>query len=441
VHLSSFFEGKSEQELSLAPLSWYAQNNIKLYLLDPVVDIDRVAKTVRSHHGIVAPYDYLILATGSGAFVPNIPGVEKQGVFVYRNIEDLELMQAYSKHASKAAVIGGGLLGLEAAKAMLDLGMAQTHVIEFAPRLMPRQIDQAGSAILKAKLENLGLQIHLSKNTLSIDGDSAINGMTFGDGTHLEVDMLVISAGIKPRDEVAKLAGLDVGTRGGIIVNDQLQTSDPNIFAIGECALAHQMIYGLVAPGYEMAEVLVKNITATITAKNGVESKQIFAPFDMSTKLKLIGVDVASFGDAFATDCRTIVYEDTAKGIYKRINISNDGQSLLGGILVGDADQYNMLLQAVKNKTVLPPNRRPDVGPKKWPRYWHGRDVVARRKPDLLLRSREQRCNLPRSNRQWHYYFRWHQKMHQGRHRLWRLCANDKRPHLECTTGTRLVCA
>ena len=360
VHLSSFFEGKSAEDLSMASLDWYAQNNIQLYLSDPVVNIDRTAKTVVSHHGIVEQYDYLILATGSSAFVPSIPGVEKDGVFVYRTIEDLELMQAHAKRASKAAVIGGGLLGLEAAKALLDLGMSQAHVIEFAPRLMPRQIDDAGSEILKAKLETLGLQIHLSKNTQSIDGDEIIKGMTFSDGTHIDVDMLVISAGIKPRDEVAKLSGLAVGTRGGIIVNDHLQTSDPAIFAIGECALAHQMIYGLVAPGYEMAEVVVRNI-CPLAPRGGMKDSSlapqaIFLPFDMSTKLKLIGVDVASFGDAFATDCRTIVYEDTAKGVYKRINISNDGQTLLGGILVGDAEQYNMLLQAVKNKTILPPN-------------------------------------------------------------------------------------
>ncbi len=347
VHLSEYFAGKTAEDLTMAPSSWYKENGITLYLSDPVVDINREEKTVRSHHGIVENYDYLVLATGSAAFVPPIPGVEKDGVFVYRTIEDLDLMQSHAKKAKKGAVIGGGLLGLEAAKALLDLGLEETHVIEFAPRLMPRQIDEAGSKTLQSKLEALGLQIHLSKNTQEITGNGVIESMKFADGSVLEVDMLVISAGIKPRDEVAKIAGLEVGTRGGIIVNDKLQTSDPNIFAIGECALAHQMIYGLVAPGYEMAEVVATSI---------VGGEKEFKPFDMSTKLKLIGIDVASFGDAFIQEpnAQTIVFENTAKGIYKRINISNDGKYLLGGVLVGDAEQYNMLLQNTKNKTLLP---------------------------------------------------------------------------------------
>jgi nitrite reductase (NADH) large subunit len=161
--------------------------------------------------------------------------------------------------------------------------------------------------------------------------------------------MLVISAGIRPRDELAKLAGLQVGTRGGILVNEKMQTSDKCIFAIGECALYDGMIYGLVAPGYEMADVVASYLT---------EADRSFKGFDMSTKLKLIGVDVASFGDAFITepDCRTIIFEDTHKGVYKRINITTDGKYLLGGILIGDADAYNMLLQTVNNKLVLPPN-------------------------------------------------------------------------------------
>ena len=141
VHLSEYFAGKTAEDLTLALPEWYVENGIHLYLSDPVVDIDRERKTVRSHHGVVVDYDYLVLATGSGAFVPSIPGVEKDGVFVYRTIEDLELIQAYSKKAKNGAVLGGGLLGLEAAKALLDLGLKKTHVVEFATRLMPRQID------------------------------------------------------------------------------------------------------------------------------------------------------------------------------------------------------------------------------------------------------------------------------------------------------------
>lgn len=349
VHLSEYFSGKSAEDLTLASSQWYSDNGIKLYLSDPVQSIDRSAKTVRSHNNVIAPYDYLILATGSSAFVPPIPGVEKEGVFIYRTIEDLEMMTSYAKKAKKGAVIGGGLLGLEAAKAMIDLGITDTHVIEFAPRLMPRQIDDAGSIILRNKLESLGLKIHTNTNAREIIGDNSIRAMQFADDTILEVDMLVISAGIKPRDELAKKCGLDVGSRGGIVVNDQMQTNDENIFAIGECALHNNMIYGLVAPGYEMADVVVSHLTG---------GEKAFTGFDMSTKLKLIGVDVASFGDPFiqTKETRTVVFEDTMKGIYKRINISEDGKQLLGGILVGEAESYNMLLQTCKNKIMLPPN-------------------------------------------------------------------------------------
>ena len=349
VHLSEYFAGKSAEDLSLSSGSWYADNDITLYLDDPIQEINRNTQTVHSLKGLNLKYDYLVLATGSSAFVPDIPGIEKEGVFVYRTIEDLDLIRAYAANAKKGAVMGGGLLGLEAAKALIDLGISETHVIEFAPRLMPRQIDSAGSAMLQSKLGQLGLNIHLNKSTAYIAGDHRAEALKFNDDTSLPIDMLVISAGIRPRDELARLAGLQTGTRGGIIVNEKMQTSDESIFAIGECALFENMIYGLVAPGYEMADVVVSQLVGT---------EKTFHGFDMSTKLKLIGVDVASFGDVFVTEpeCRTIIFEDTHKGIYKRINISNDGKHLLGGILIGEAEAYNMLLQTVNNNLVLPPN-------------------------------------------------------------------------------------
>jgi nitrite reductase (NADH) large subunit len=349
VHLSEYFNGKTAEDLSLSTKEWYQENGISLHLGDPVQEINRIEKTIHSLKGITLKYDYLVLATGSSAFVPDIPGIEKEGVFVYRTIEDLELIKTYAANAQTGAVMGGGLLGLEAAKALMDLGIKETHVIEFAPRLMPRQIDSAGSAMLQAKLKELGLSVHLNKSTSYIGGNHKADALHFNDESVLPIDMLVISAGIRPRDELAKLAGLQVGTRGGIMVNDKMQTNDEAIFAIGECALYEGMIYGLVAPGYEMADIVVSQLTG---------GSKLFYSYDMSTKLKLIGVDVASFGDAFVTepDCRTIVFEDTHKGIYKRINITTDGKYLLGGILIGDADAYNMLLQTVNNKLVLPPN-------------------------------------------------------------------------------------
>lgn len=349
VHLSEYFNGKSAADLSLPMTGWFEDEEIVLHLGDPIREIDRQQRIVHSTKGIIQPYDVLILATGSSAFVPDIAGIEKQGVFVYRTIEDLDKIKAYAVNAKRGAVMGGGLLGLEAAKALLDLGVPETHVVEFAPRLMPRQIDSAGSAALESSLKSLGLQLHLNKVTQSIEGHGRIEALQFADESRLPIDMLVISAGIRPRDELARLAGLTVGTRGGIVVNEKLQTSDKYIYAIGECALAQGMIYGLVAPGYEMADVVATNLC---------EGNKSFTGWDMSTKLKLIGVDVASFGDPFAAepDSRSIVFDNRARGIYKRINVSSDGKYLLGGVLIGDAASYNLLLQTVNNRLVLPPN-------------------------------------------------------------------------------------
>lgn len=348
VHLSSYFTGSSADDLLMAPASWYVDNSVELFTSELVTEIDRNGRTIKTHTGKVDRYDYLVLATGSSAFVPTVEGVERHGVFVYRTIEDLNQIINYSKKSKKAAVLGGGLLGLEAAKALLDLGL-ETHVVEFAPRLMPRQIDDTGSAVLAHKLSQLGITIHTGKSTKKIAGNGKLEGLEFADGTFLAIEMLVISAGIRPRDELAKSSGIEVHPRGGILVDDELKTNDGAIFAIGEAAAHRNMIYGLVAPGYEMADIVAKQIT-------GTHSKR-FMGFDMSTKLKLIGVDVASFGDPFGDSAPSIpiAFQDRRNGVYKRINISEDGKYLLGGILIGDASQYNLFHQMVVNKMQLPP--------------------------------------------------------------------------------------
>ncbi len=354
VHLSDFFAGKKPEDLSLAPASWYADNGIDLHLGDPVQYIRPAIKLLQTHKGHIRNYDILVLATGSSAFVPRIEGIEKQGVFLYRTIEDLHLIAAYAKKARKGVVIGGGLLGLEAAKALLDLGIQDSHVIEYADRLMPRQLDESGAEILTNTLTSLGLSIHTGKNTVRICGKESITGLEFTDGTSLETDLLVVSAGIRPRGELAVEAGLETGMNGGIVVNNFMQTSDPSIYAIGECALYNEMIYGLIAPGYEMAEVAVQEICRL--SANSTQRTREFTGYDMSTKLKLVGTDVASFGEPFANgpEVRNIILKDSAKGIYKRLNVTADGKYLLGGILVGDAKQYNLLLQTCKNKILLP---------------------------------------------------------------------------------------
>jgi nitrite reductase (NADH) large subunit len=179
VHLSEYFNGKTADDLSLSTLSWYDENDIQLHLGDPIQEINCAEKTIHSLKGITLKYDHLVLATGSSAFVPNVPGIEKEGVFVYRTIDDLELIKACAANAKNGAVLGGGLLGLEAAKALIDLGIQETHVIEFAPRLMPRQIDSAGSSMLQMKLSQLGLQVHLNKSTAEIVGHGKIESRRF----------------------------------------------------------------------------------------------------------------------------------------------------------------------------------------------------------------------------------------------------------------------
>ncbi|HET6540564.1 MAG TPA: nitrite reductase large subunit NirB [Chryseolinea sp.] len=347
VHLSSYFSGSTADDLLMAPASWYVDNNVELFTGELVTELNRENKTIKTHTGKVDHYDYLVLATGSSAFVPTVEGVERHGVFVYRTIEDLNQIIDYGKKVKKAGVLGGGLLGLEAAKALLDLGL-ETHVVEFAARLMPRQIDDAASSVLTHKLNQLGITIHTNKNTKKIAGNGKLEGLEFTDGSSLSLEMLVISAGIRPRDELAKVNGIKIHARGGVLVDNQLRTNDESIFAIGEVAVHNNMIYGLVAPGYEMADIVAKQIA-------GDASRQ-FTGFDMSTKLKLIGVDVASFGDPFgeAAGCVPIAFQDKRNGVYKRINISEDGKYLLGGILIGDASQYNIFHQMVVNKILLP---------------------------------------------------------------------------------------
>ena len=356
VHLSEYFENGDATSLELSPRGWYEENGIELITNEKVESIEREIKQIVTENIGSHQYDYLVLATGSAPFVPPINGVDKKGVFVYRTIEDLDGMLSYAasikkgNNKPKAAVLGGGLLGLEAGKAVMDMGL-EAHIIEFAPKLMPRQLDHRSSNVLQQKLEGMGIKIHLNKATRKIQGNGSITGMDFSDESVLDVDMLVISAGIRPRDELAKSCGLLIGERGGVLVDNAMRTSDPNILAIGEVALLNGMIYGLVAPGYDMAGVAVEQILGSVDSK--MESQ-----IDMSTKLKLIGVDVASFGEPFmpASKGHSIVFENKTKGLYKRINVSHDGKVLLGGILVGDASDYNMLHQIYLNGLPLPEN-------------------------------------------------------------------------------------
>lgn len=346
VGLTSFFAHRDPERLMLARQEWYREHAIDLHVGDRACTIHRRKKVVRSDRGLEVAYDKIVLATGSYPFVPPVPGIRNRGVFIYRTIEDLQQIIAYAPNAKRAAVIGGGLLGLEAAKAAYDLGL-ETHVIEFAPRLMPRQVDDSGSKTLVRHIESLGVKVHLNKATKEVLGNGAVSGLLFQDDQQLDVEMVIVSAGIRPRDDLAKQSGLALGDRGGVVVDERLQTSDPNVFAIGEVALCNGMIYGLVAPGYQMAEIVAANLTG---------GERVFAGADMSTKLKLMGVDVASFGEyeAKPEKGRPLCYEDPFSGVYKKLLFSHDGLRLLGGVLVGDASDYSRLLQLSKSPDALP---------------------------------------------------------------------------------------
>ena len=339
VQLTSYFSGRTPEELSLTDTEFIAEHGIELYVGDPAETIDRAARTVTARSGLTVEYDTLVLATGSYPFVPPVPGKDSNGCFVYRTIEDLLAIEEYARsRATTGAVVGGGLLGLEAAGALKGLGLA-THIVEFAPRLMPVQVDEGGGAALLRTIEGMGLTVHTGTGTQEIlaDADGAVTGMTLSDGSQLATDIVVFSAGVRPRDQLARASGLSVGERGGIAVDEQCRTvTDPQVFAIGECALAADgRVYGLVAPGYEQAETAAATIARDESAFTGA---------DLSTKLKLLGVDVASFGDAHGAtaDCLDVVYSDARAGTYKKLVIGRGGE-LLGGILVGDADAYGTL--------------------------------------------------------------------------------------------------
>ena len=374
VGLTSWFAQGSEA-LSLLPGGEYDDPRVRLVLDSVVTEIDREARTVTvvsppsavaeplGNPGSVTVHDYdvLVLATGAAPFVPPVEGRGKDGCFVYRTIEDLEAIQAASRAATSGVVIGGGLLGLEAANALVQLGL-DTHVVEMAPRLMPVQLDDAAGVTLVRHVEKLGVKVHTGVVTEEILGDERVSGVRLAEPGlvtgaerlprppgEIEAQVVVFSAGIRPRDALARECDLEVAPRGGVLVDEQCRTADPHVFAIGECAAPGGTMYGLVAPGYAMAEVVVDAL---------LEGPGTFTGADMSTKLKLLGVDVASFGDAFATTegALELTYADAVAGVYKKLVVSEDGRRLLGGILVGDASAYGVLRPMVASGLALPDN-------------------------------------------------------------------------------------
>ena len=347
VHLSEYFSGRDAESLAMSAAELYARPGLYLHLAAPVLEIDRATCEVITAKGRFT-YDKLVLATGSYPFVPPIEGAEGDARLVYRTLDDLDAIRAAAQGKRRGVVVGGGLLGLEAANALKSLGL-EAHVVEFAPRLMPVQLDDFGGAALRQRIEDLGVGVHLGKATQSISAGSDYRyRMNFAGDEALETDLIVFSAGIRPQDALARACALELGPRGGVAIDDQCLSSDPNIYAIGECAAWNGGIFGLVAPGYQMARAVAARLC-------GAEA-QPFLGADMSTKLKLLGVDVGSIGDAHGATAgaRSYRYIDEASASYRRLVVSADGRQVLGAVLVGDNSYYDTLLQYAQNGIRLP---------------------------------------------------------------------------------------
>ena len=348
VHLSEYFQGKSSTELALGSAEQYKNWGFKLHLGLQAIAIEPHARTVQLSDGSTLSYDKLVLATGSYPFIPPIEGSTSEHCFAYRTLDDLDAIRHSASQASTGVVIGGGLLGLEAAKALRDLQL-DTFIVEHSPRLMSAQIDQEGGELLQEKIEALGLQVFTHRAAARITkGDNARLCVEFQDGKKLETDLIVFSAGIRPRDELPRAAGLTLGERGGVAINKHCQTSDPQILAIGEAAAWNNCCFGLVAPGYQMAKVALANL---------IGDELEFTGADISTKLKLMGVDVGAIGDTQGhqnVGTKVYRYLDQISQHYRKMVVSADGQRLLGAILVGDNSYYDNLMQYYRNGIDLP---------------------------------------------------------------------------------------
>ena len=358
ILLSSVLAGYHQPEDTIINgLSWYEEKGVKLYSGVKAGWIDRMGQAVYAAGGISETYDKLVIATGSTPYIPPIDnmydedGFLRPGVFSFRTLEDCQAMIGHAGSASKAVVVGGGLLGLEAAKGLLERGL-EVHVAHLGDYLMNSQLDAQAGAMLKQSLENLGLQIHLEKLTESITPPfpgAPVGGLRFKDGEELECDMIVVAAGVRPNIDLAKQAGLHV--QHGIVIQDDLSCrNDRNVYAIGECSQHRGKLFGLVAPLWEQARILAEQLT-------GENPEASFRGVRVSTKLKIMGVDLAVMGDKDPQmdDDEQVHYSEPARGVYKKLIVRNG--RLAGAILLGDGLTSPNVLQAFDRGELLPDNR------------------------------------------------------------------------------------
>ena len=355
ILLSNVLNGTQDAaDIFLNPLEWYTENSVTLHAPARVTQIDRARKEVHSGDGQITPYDKLLIATGSRPFVPPMDGLEtpqgdpKHGVFVFRTIDDCHKIAGYATKCRKAAVIGGGLLGLEAARGLINYGV-EVHVIHLSGHLMNQQLDPAAGAILKNVMEKMGVHVHTEKATKRILGDDSVTGLEFNDGTTLACDMVIISTGIKPNAEIGRDCGLTV--ERAIVTDNQMRSvDDPDVYIVGECAQHRGRVYGLVAPLWEMGQVLADHIT-------GRNEDAAYHGSKIATKLKVMGVELASMGVTEPEDERdeVVTFAEPKRGTYKKL-IIRDG-ILIGAMMLGDLSKAAYLMQAFDRGTPLPEER------------------------------------------------------------------------------------
>ncbi len=355
ILLSGVLSGTHDaKDIFINPISWYEQNDITLHAGVRVIGIDRKSKMAYGAGGLLVPYDKLVIATGSSPFIPMMDGLYsddgalRNGIFPFRTLDDCNEMVEYSEHAGKATVIGGGLLGLEAARGLMNRGM-EVDVVHLTSYIMDQQLDPSSGDMLKALLEDMGVRFHLEKLTTTVHGNGKVTGVSFRDGDSLDCEMLVISAGIRPNIDLARMSGLNI--RHGILVNDDLSCrNDRDIYAVGECAEHRNKTYGLVAPLWDQARTLAERLTNDKSSATYTGSK-------VSTKLKVMGVELAVAGDKepVSDDDEVVSYVEPNRGVYKKV-IIRDGK-VAGAILLGDGSTAPRLLQAFDRGETLPQNR------------------------------------------------------------------------------------
>lgn len=336
VALSSYLTSGDERALDLVTPETAGDPLVDLRVCTRVREIDVRSRTAHCADGGRLTYDALVLATGSRPFVPPVAGHDRDGCFVYRTLDDLDALRRAARPDEAGVVVGGGLLGLEAAGALRRLGM-RPYVVETAPHPMPLQVDAAGGALLARLVRELGVEVLCGTGVASVDAgrDGRVAGVTLADGRRIGARIVVFASGVRPRDELAASAGLALGRRGGFLVDRHCRTSVPGVWAIGECAAVEGRTYGLLAPGYRMAETVARRLTGT--------GGDPLPALDTSTRLKLLGVDVAGFGDTHATTPGALEFTHSGASVYSKLVLDADARVLLGGVLVGDASAYPAL--------------------------------------------------------------------------------------------------